>query len=52
MSCDNHVIYQFEKLKGHFKSVLRALFIYKEWLMTHRVLVSSIVKRNTIWNQI
>jgi hypothetical protein len=50
---DNHVIStKIEKLKGHFRSVLRALYIYKEWLMTHRVLVSSIVIRNAIWNQI
>jgi hypothetical protein len=51
-SGDNHVIYQIEKLKGHFRSVPRALYIHKEWLMIHRVLVSSIVIKNAIWNQI
>jgi len=45
-------MYRFEKLKGHFRSDPRALYIYKEWLMTHRVLVSSIVIRKAIWNQI
>ena len=42
------MIYQFEKLEGHFKSVPRALYIHKEWLMTYRILVSSIVIRNAI----
>jgi hypothetical protein len=36
----------------NIKSDPRALYIQKEWLMTHRVLVSSIVIRNTICNQI
>jgi hypothetical protein len=29
-SCDSHVIYQIEKLKEYFNSVLRALYIYLE----------------------
>jgi hypothetical protein len=27
-SCDNHVIYQFEKLNEYFKSALKALYIH------------------------
>ena len=29
-SCDNHVIYQIEKLEEYFKSALKALYIYLE----------------------
>jgi len=46
------VIYQLRSLRDTL-GVFQGLYIYiKEWLMTYRVLVSSIVIRNAIWNQI